>query len=93
MSGINWLFGMQHLVGIEGHPRRIFQSSELHLVFIELSNFSIIVISIVPGILLFVHSMFITTVIFSRLLLSSQLSTASSYETSTSSVTLSLSIH
>lgn len=48
LVGINWMFGLQHFVGIDGHPRRIFQSAEIHVVIIELSNFSIILIASIP---------------------------------------------
>jgi cytochrome c oxidase subunit 1 len=33
---VNILFGLQHLIGIEGHPRRIFLSPEI---FVSLQNF------------------------------------------------------
>ena len=50
LSGINWIFVFQHSIGINGHPRRIFQSAEVHVVLIELSNFTIVLLFFIPGI-------------------------------------------
>lgn len=37
ISAVNLLFAIMHIVGIEGHPRRVFLSPEI---FIALNNFS-----------------------------------------------------
>lgn len=33
-----WLFGLQHMLGVDGHPRRIFTSSEMHQLLTEITN-------------------------------------------------------
>lgn len=40
-TSVLWLFGLQHALGVDGHPRRIFTSTEMHQVLIEVSNLCI----------------------------------------------------
>jgi heme/copper-type cytochrome/quinol oxidase subunit 1 len=49
LLGINWLFGTQHIVGIDGHPRRVFHSAEAHHIITEISNLSIPVLLLGPS--------------------------------------------
>lgn len=44
LAGINWLFGIQHPIGVSGHPRRIFSSTENTLVLAEISNLAILIL-------------------------------------------------
>ena len=50
---VNWLFILQHLVGIEGHPRRVFLSSEIFIYYNNYSNNSIIILILVLQIVFF----------------------------------------
>jgi heme/copper-type cytochrome/quinol oxidase subunit 1 len=48
LAGINWLFGTQHVVGLDGHPRRIFNTAESHHIITEVSNLSIPILLLGP---------------------------------------------
>lgn len=61
ISGVNWLFLTQHIIGIDGHPRRIFNSSEMHHITSELANLAIPAI-LFGMVLLFVSAASATTV-------------------------------
>lgn len=47
IAGINGLFLVQHLVGIEGHPRRVFMSPESCVVFASFANAGLFVTAVV----------------------------------------------
>jgi len=38
LAGVNVLFLLQHIVGIEGHPRRVFVASELYAGMANIAN-------------------------------------------------------
>ena len=44
LTGINWIFAVQHPVGVLGHPRRIFSSTENTLVLTEVSNLAVLIL-------------------------------------------------
>lgn len=44
--GVNTLFLLQHLLGIEGHPRRVFFVPEIYTTYAELSNGGLLMICI-----------------------------------------------
>jgi heme/copper-type cytochrome/quinol oxidase subunit 1 len=52
LAGINWLFGTQHVIGLDGHPRRIFHSSEAHHIVTEVSNLSIPILLLGPSLII-----------------------------------------
>jgi heme/copper-type cytochrome/quinol oxidase subunit 1 len=52
LAGINWLFGTQHIVGLDGHPRRIFHTVEAHHIITEVSNLSIPILLIGPSLII-----------------------------------------
>ena len=51
-TSVLWLFGLQHVVGIDGHPRRIFSSGECEMGLIEASNVCIPILLWAPTILM-----------------------------------------
>jgi heme/copper-type cytochrome/quinol oxidase subunit 1 len=52
LAGINWLFGTQHVIGLDGHPRRIFHTAEAHHIITEVSNLSIPVLLMGPSLII-----------------------------------------
>jgi cytochrome c oxidase subunit 1 len=51
MAAINWLFLLQHGIGVDGHPRRIFSSTEAHQLVLELANIALPTLLLAPGML------------------------------------------
>ena len=42
IAGVNCLFLIQHLIGIEGHPRRVFLSPEIYVGWASIANIGIL---------------------------------------------------
>lgn len=60
-TGVNWIFGTQHFVGIDGHPRRILSSTESNYIVSELANLGLLILpcspsNIIPAISYPVHT-------------------------------------